>query len=266
VARTLALATAILAAASPASAGVLADFLAQPASPITPEFIWNGFELFNGSGSIGDGFGVPGAGDGDLPLASQAVPGLLASTPFTVPGVSGGQVNTSTGATMFFNATLQIVPISPATQGFPGSGPAGVAYGRAVQPLGNALFNLWTNDPAEAVADIENPVLLLSGIASSAVITGLLGSSTGTTLSASVTYTGGAILTAAGWPMAAGEFSWSLLDIAGPLQVDTRTGMLRPFVANGVGQFSGIKQVPEPTTLAVLVIGTAVLAFRRRRK
>lgn len=263
---TLVLAAAILAASCPASAGILADFLPQPASPTTPEFVWNGLELYSGPGCIGDGFGVAGPGDGHLPLPSQVVPGLQFSTPFTVPGVPGSEVNSSTGATMFFNATLQILPISPSTLGFPGAGAAGVAYGRVVQPLGAAQFNLWTTDPLDPTADIENPVLLLSGIASNAVISGFLGSSTGTTLSASVTYTSGAILSAAGWPMAVGEFSWSLLDITAPLAVDARTGMLQPFVANGVGQFSGIKEVPEPTTLAVLGIGTVILAIRRRRR
>lgn len=253
-------------AALPASAGVLADFLPQPASASIPEFIWSGQALTIGPGAIGDGFGSPGAGDGHLPLASQNIPGLQVSTPFTVPGVPGGQVNSTTGATMFFNATLQIIPQAPAAVGFVASGPAGAASGYVVQPLGPAIVNLWSTDPFEAVADVENPVLLLSGTVSNAFIAGLLGASTGTTLSASVTYTGGAILAATPWTLAFGDFSWSLLDILAPLQIDSRTGLIAPFVANGVGQFTASNGTPEPATLSVLVIGAVAVALRRRRR
>lgn len=261
------LATAALALLTgPAIAGVIADFEPQPASPNLPEFGWTGTEFITGVGTIGDGFGAPGAGDGDLPVGSQAAPGLTVTTPFTIPGVSGGTVNTATGGTTFRNATLQIIPISPAVAGFAGSGPAAVFYGNVVQPLGAAIFRLWSNDLAEAVADIENPVLLLEGIAQDGTITGIQNSNTGGTLSATVTYTSGAILQAANWPHATGEFSWSLLGISPVLSINGLTGMLNPFTANGVGQFSGFYQVPEPATIGVLLIGGVLTAMRRRRR
>ncbi|MCY2932376.1 MAG: PEP-CTERM sorting domain-containing protein [Planctomycetota bacterium] len=266
VSTTLVLAAAALAVlAGPAGAGVIADFEPEPASPAAPEFGWTGTDFITGLGAVGNGFGTPGAGDGDLPVANQIPNGLTVTTPFAVPGVSGGTVNAVSGATTFRNATLQIIPIGRESGGFQAAGPAASFFGNVVQPLGSAIFRLWSNDPLEAVADIENPVLLLEGIAQDGTITGIQGSNTGGTLSATVTYTSGAILQAADWPQAVGEFSWSLLGISPVLGINAQTGTLNPFVANGVGQFSGFKQVPEPATLGVLSIGGLMVALRRRK-
>lgn len=252
--------------AGPAGAGVIADFQPEPASPFLPEFGWTaGHDLVALGGAVGNGFGTAGAGDGDLPVANQIAPGLTVATPFTVPGISGGTVDVITGATTFRNATLLILPQSTDRLGFHASTPAFLFAGNVVQPLGPAIFQLWSNDPFEALADIENPVLLLQGIAQDATIMGIQGSGTGGTLSATVTYNAGAILQAAGWPDAIGGFSWSFLNISPVLAIDPQTQLLSPFTANGVGQFSGFHQVPEPATICLLGIGSLLVARRRRR-
>ncbi len=251
----------VLIGAVPAGAGILADFLPEPGSPLMPELIWDGNELFEGPGAIGTGFGIPGPGDGQLPTAQQNVPGLLVETPITVPGIPGSEINAITGATTCYDATLDILPIS-GVNGLVSSGPAVVVANVVIQPLGDGAFEIWSTDPIDA-PDVENPVLLLAGTIEDAVITGILGSSTGATLSATVTYNAGAIIDELGI-LQTGEFSWSLLEINLPLAIDLSTNRLRAFEANAVGQFNGI---PEPVTMSLLAIGgLATLKRRRRRK
>jgi len=247
-----------------AKAGIIADFEPEPASPALPELIWDGSELYEGPGAIGTGFGVAGPGDGELPTAVQDIPGLLLESPFTVAGVPGSEINTTTGATTFFDVTLDISATAPgAAKGLRFSGPAVAFAGAVVQPLGPGAFEIWSTDPDESPGtDVENPVLLLGGTIDTAVITGILGSSTGAMLSATVTYTAGKIVDAAPAGVLWGELSWSLLDIQLPLAIDGGSDLLRPFEGNAVGQFSGI---PEPGTLALLGLGAAILLGRRRR-
>ena len=252
---------AVLSAA--AQAGVLpsvqvATFEPEPGSPNTPEFIWNGTEFYSGPGAFGTGFNVPGPGDGQLPTANQQAPGLLVITPYNVPGIPGGDNNPS--GTSFHDVTLKIVPVSPAVLGFPAAGTALVSSGQVFQPLGPARFEIWSTDPTDIGPDVENPVLLLAGRADDAIITGLLGASSGLTLSATVTYDAGAILAVAGLPIATGEFSWNLLDAIPPLGVGLTAPYLMPFEANGTGQFS---MVPEPASLSLLAL-TALPLLRRR--
>lgn len=261
-----ALATAAQASPVVAPANVLiATFQPEPASANSPEFIWGGGpnnlipEFYTGPGAIGTGFGVPGPGDGQLPSGQQAAPGLLVVTPYNIPGIPGG-INSVAG-TSFYDATLKIIPISPATLGFQPSGLAAAFAGLVYQPLGSARFEIWSTDPVEAATDIENPVLLLSGLAQTAEIKGLAGATSGLTLSATLTYDGGAILAAAGLTSATGSFSWSLLDANPPLGISPSTGYLIPFSANGSGQFD---MVPEPASLALLAL-TALPMLRRRK-
>jgi len=258
-----ALTALVLLGMSSAKAGIIADFEPEPASPVLPELIWDGSELYEGPGAIGTGFGVAGPGDGELPTAVQDIPGLLLESPFTVAGVPGSEINTTTGATTFFDATLDIIPTAPgAANGLRFSGPAVAFAGAVVQPLGAAAFEIWSTDPDESPGtDVENPVLLLGGTIDTAIVTGILGSSTGATLSATVTYTSGKIVDAAGSALW-GDLSWSLLDIQLPLEIDGATDRLRPFEGNAVGQFSG---VPEPATLALLTFGAVGFLGRRRR-
>ncbi|MCY2925275.1 MAG: hypothetical protein NT031_07530 [Planctomycetota bacterium] len=248
--------------AVPASFNI-ATFQPEPASATIPEFIWgpvnqNPPEFFSGAGAIGTGFGVSGPGDGQLPAVQQQPPGLLVVTPYNISGIPGG-INSPSG-TSFYDATLKIVPVAPATLGFRPSGPAGSLGGIVVQPLGAARFEIWSTDPIEAAGDVENPVLLLSGLAETAEIKGLLGDVQGLTLSALVTYDGGAILAASGLSGVGGSFSWALNDVNPPLNINSTTGFLVPFSANGNGQFS----IPEPASMALLGL-TALPLLRRKR-
>lgn len=258
--RTLALAACLTASlfAATAHAGVIADFIPGPASPVLPEFIWTGSELISGAGAFGTNFGTAGAGDGQLPESQQAQPGLIVTTPFAIPGLPGSVISGST--TTFYDATLQIIPPGPGPLGLPASGPASIAFGQVIQPLGGGMVRIWSTDPAElAGPDTENPILLLEGVITSATIAGLPGTSTGAVLSASVFYTSGAILQAAGLQGVSGDFSWSLLDILPPLGISGQ-GTLIPFEANAVGQFSA---VPEPASLSLLAVGALTLLRRR---
>ena len=244
-----------LAAGSPAMAGMLADFQPEPASASLPEFVWNGQEFFAGAGAVGNGFGVPGAGDGDLPLASQQAPGLTVVTPFIIPGISGGTVNAAANSTTFRNATLLITPKSQA------AGSAWTSFGTVTQPLGQTGFEIWSNDPATGSADLA--VLLLKGVIQAARITGLDGTNVASVRSSTVTYTGGAILDAAHWTQATGSLSWSLT--VGPaLGIDPQTNKLIGFTSYAGGQFSGIERIPEPATLSAMLVGGLLLALRRR--
>ncbi|MCD4727636.1 MAG: PEP-CTERM sorting domain-containing protein [Pirellulales bacterium] len=259
-------------AASAASAGSITlvdSFAPLPVSPYIYEMIWTGSELYEGPGAIGTGFGTGGSGDGELSGTLQHAPGLVVQTPFVITGIPGSEFNTVSlpYSTIFFDATLDIIPTaSGATMGIPAAGPAVTVGGVIIQPLGSAAFEIWSTDPMETPGpDVENPILLLAGTIESAAITCLLGSSTGSTLSADVTYSGGIILEAAELTLAKGEFSWSLLDATPLFSVDASTGYLAPFEANATGHFSAI---PEPGTLVLLgfgAFGLAAYAWRKRR-
>jgi hypothetical protein len=263
------LVSAVLPTASQASIAVpanfnIATFQPEGASGDVPEFIWgpinqNPPEFFSGAGAIGTGFGVTGPGDGQLPSGQQQSPGLLVVTPYNIPSIPGG-INSASG-TSFYDATLKIVPISPSVLGFSPNGPAATDGLVVVQPLGVARFEIWSTDPIETSGDTENPVLLLSGLAQTAEISGLLGGEQGLTLSALITYDGGAILAASGLSGAGGSFSWALNDASPPLGINPGTGYLFPFTANGNGQFS----IPEPATMSLLVLGSIATLIRRRR-
>jgi hypothetical protein len=249
---------ALAVAASSAQGGLLADFVPEPASPGIPEFFWDGGALHEALGAYGNGFGVAGPGDGELPTAAQTTTGLLVESPFTVPGILGSEINGATGATTFYDCTLRVPPA-----GIPAAGPVSTILGVLVQPLGPSEFEIWSTDPVDALGDVENPVLLLAGHLDTGVITGVGGADTGATLSATVTYTGGAILDASPYSdLVTGSFSWSLLDVAPPLAVGANAN-LAPFEANGTGQFSG---VPEPATALLMGAGMAGLAALRRQR
>ncbi len=264
------LGTFLVASTALAGSITLVDsFAPLPVSPYIHEMIWTGSELYEGPGATGTGFGTGGSGDGEQDPTVQFSPGLVVQTPFVIGSIPGSIQNTVSlpYSTIFFDATLDIIPtVSGATMGIPAAGLA-VIYGNVIiQPLGSADFKIWSTDPAEISGpDVENPTLLLAGTIESATITCLLGSSTGSTLSADVTYTGGAILEAAELGVGVkGQFSWSLLG-ATPLFSVGADGYLAPFAANATGHFNAI---PEPGTLVLLgfgAIGLAAYAWRKRR-
>ena len=243
------------------------SFGAFPPSPDVSdngnEMTWTGSELHEGPGAVGTNFGTAGSGDGELPPSEQMAPGLVVQVPYEIYGIPGSDVNANWHSTTFFDVTLDIVPGSGVTMGIPQDGAAQQNdYGVIVQPLGDGGFEIWSTDPSATPED--DPVLLLAGTIEDAVIIGLVGATTGSTLSASVTYTDGAILDATGHSLLQGEFSWSLLDVTDPFSIDPVTGFLKTFRANATGQFTAT--VPEPGTLVLLGLGAIGLAAYARRK
>ncbi len=125
-----------------------------------------------------------------------------------------------------------------------------------IQPLTGGTFTIYNTDGS---------TLLLGGTIGDAMISGIVGSSAGSVLSATVTYTDGAILNAAGYSTLTGDFSWSLQSVTSLFSIDSVTHYLSEFHANSTGQFSA---VPEPGTLALLSaggLGLAAWAWRKRR-
>lgn len=234
-------------------AGTIVDFMPQPASPVTPELVWTGSALTVGAGAVGNG-------DGALPTADQTAPGLQLVAPFEVNGVTGSQVDTNNLSTTFYDTTLELT-------GLTAFGPTYVTqiffgYSFVTQILDTGTFAFWNTD---------HSTQLLAGTINSAAITGPLNNSVGGvgTVDLAVTYTGGAILTAAGFSGGTGQFSWSLLDITPKLAtVGTSVQTLAPFTANAVGQFTGdLTLIPEPTTVALLgFAGLALIARVRGRR
>ena len=249
------LATASFTSAETLEGQLLATFQPQPASPYISEFIWNGSELYDGPGATGTGFGTIGAGDGNAAVNLQFSPGLEIISPFVISDVPGGFPSTSESSTTFYDATLDIIPIFPKTMGLPSAGSpvTGGALGPVfVQPLGAANFNIWSTKAGVADSTAE---LLLSGKIDSAYLTGILNSGSGGVISATVTYTGGKILTALGVSTVTGDLSWSLLNVTPKFHLTG--GELASFSANAVGQFSA---VPEPSTLVLLGMGALAVA------
>jgi hypothetical protein len=256
---------ASLAAASASAELMLADFVAQPPSPSLYELVWNGSVLDEGPGAKGNGYGS-GGGDGNLLSNLQTAPGLLVQAPYSISGLPGGVVDTTAipQSTYFSDATLILSPVGGGSGGIPQNGAAQTTTIGSMtivsQPLGSGQFQVFTTD-------LGNPILLLAGSIESAAITGILGSASGSVLSAQVTYTGGAIWTAAGSPQT-GEFSWSMEGVTPHFSKSVTSGFLAPFSANGTGQFTAADPVPEPGTLVLLSIaglGLAGFVCRRRR-
>ena len=257
----------VASSASASSISLVDSFAPLPVSPYVYEMIWNGSELYEGPGAIGTGFGTGGSGDGELDPTLQFAPGLAVQTPYVITGIPGSIVNTASlpNSTLFMDATLDIIPIGSALYGIPAIGDAQVFGSMIIQPLGSANFEIWSTD-SSATPTVEDPVLLLSGTIQSAFITCLLGSSTGSTLSANVVYDGGAILAASGLGNVSGQFSWTLLG-ATPLFSVGSNKKLAPFEANATGQFDAMP-VPEPGTFALLCLGGLGLVgftWRKRR-
>jgi len=220
------------------------------------------FEFFNspppGTSFLTTGPGSVSNGDGALPGGSfdtsAVASGLTIQTPFTVAGASAvGGVIAGDGSTLFADATLELTGLADTL-------PATVTAGVLVtQVLGNGTFRFISTTDADASA----PVVLLEGTISDAFIVGILGTSTGSSLSASISYTGGIIFDATGItaPTSGDTFSISLSGIDDPLSIAANL-RLDSFVAQGTGQFTII---PEPGTVLMLIAGTALVSFRRRQ-
>jgi hypothetical protein len=231
--------------ATSASAAVLVDFKPFPASPTTPEFLFDGTNLNEAAGSIGNG-------DGALAPINQAAPGLQFDVPFIIPAVAGSSINGVSGSTTFYDATLAI-------GGFGASAGAQNFFGTLVQPLGPGDFTLTATDGT----------LLLHGTVTSSAITGGNGGGAGATFSSSnVSYDGGLIFAAlagSGGSATGNDFSFSLLDVTPGFGINGGTTFLNAFTANATGLFNAAV-LPEPTGLAVAGLLAAGALGRRRRQ
>lgn len=231
--------------------GLLVDFKPLPVTANVPELEWTGTNLQAGAGSVGNG-------DGALPANLQSPPGLQIETPFTIPGAIPGKVVGGTGATTFYDVTLELT-------GLNASGAAISFGGLAVQGFGAGTFKLIATD---------NVTVLLAGNISSGSIAGLTPGTSGAVLSNTITYTGGAIFNefVANHSGGAngGSLSFSMLDIVpalgGTTVVPPNTfATLNPFGANATGLFSGV-EVPEPATFSLALLGAVGLGMRRRTR
>lgn len=239
----------------------LLEFLAAPSSASTAEFVFTGTGLGNGSGSVGTGFGSLDDGDGDLALPFQDATGLQLVSPFQVFGSPGSNIDTGSEGTTFFDATLLITQLLNVVGPAQSTTLGGIGQTVLSQELSGGAIEIYSTDPTGGG---EDPILLLSATVANAAILGFEGSQTGSILSADVIYTGGLILSEAGFFAGnTGELSFSLLDIEPSLSIDPLTGNLSAFQTDATGLFSIV--IPEPSTALLLFSGGALLAMRRRQ-
>lgn len=226
----------------------LLDFLTAPASADVAEFVYDGTNFSNGPGTVG-------SGDGNLPIEDQDGAGLLATSPFDVSsftgGIPGAVTDTGSGETTFFDVTLLLTglqDLGPTFSGLPG--------GFLLQQLAG------TGGVVVSSTDLGggSTPLLVATIAD-ATIAGIENAQVGSVLSVSLVYTGGALLTEAGFsPGDIGQLSIALADIESGLTLDS-SGQLNAFSADATGLFTII---PEPSTVLLLLAGGSLIAMRRR--
>lgn len=244
------------------------QFEPTPVSPTLPEFSWTG-----PAGNFQTGAGVVGNGDGDLAVPAQTTGGLQVDSPLPVPGVPNSTIDAS--GTHFFDVTMHLssdtVPADLAAIANTGI----VAGGNAIQPLSSGTFSLYTTPAVDSPAQIAaGPILLLSGTLTNNSLTVPLTSTSAGFQTATVTYTGGAILNAlnGGSPIS-GSASISLVSLDGiigvnydpnsPILPGIFAGTIQPFDANATGVFD-TPNVPEPASIG-LIAAAGLMGLRRRR-
>jgi hypothetical protein len=258
-------AVSILGGSAMSQAASLMTFTASPTSPTLPEFIWTNEavpQLLTGPGAQGNA-------DGMLPEALQTPGGLGIQTPLSI--VAPGSSPLITGGTALDDVTMTLANFRATA---PAVDPGG---GILIQPFGQVgenrlpTFSVLSTDP-DGPGPLK-PVLLLQGAVSRGSITALDGESSGSVLSAQVTYTGGLIydaLIANPGATTTGSLSWSMLDetntVTGQpaVTIDPGTGYLVPFSANATGLFS-TPSIPEPATTSLLAVSSLAMMVRRRR-
>jgi len=242
-----------------------------PVSPALPEYSWTG-----PGGNFVTGPGVVGNGDGDLAVGLQTPPGLELDTPLNVPGVPNSVFVPGSGTT-FYDCTMTMSSVT--SDGHPTGDLADtgafilVPTNEATQNLSSGAFSIYTTPATDVPGQL--PVLLLSGTLQSNTISVPLGGTSAGFQSTTVTYTGGAILTAllAAGGTNTGSASISLISLDGNIGV-VNTGVIvgglvdsaiiAPFDANASGVFDTPALTPEPASLSVIALA-GLLGMRRRR-
>jgi hypothetical protein len=249
-------------AAPAAWASEIVHFTAFPGSPPTlPDVQLVGAGVAK---ALVTGPDFQSSGDGLLPPANQQAPGMDITTPFTIPGIPGGVID-GNGATDFYDSQMNVSNLN--VNGLAQAVPVGGGNVLDVQNYGvNATFALVSTNAAGP------QVPLLTGIISSATLTGLQGTTATSVLSGTVTYTGGVIfaaLLAHGGSANGGDMSISMLNLTDPasgLPVGlsiANDGYIADVNASATGLFDA--PTPEPSTLALAGLALVPLMRRVRR-
>jgi hypothetical protein len=235
---------------------LLVDFKPDPISPSLNEVGWDGTNLLQGPGSVGNA-------DGTKPSGEQTPGGLFIQTPFMIVGVPGSALNDADKSTSFFDVTLEL-------GGLGASNPANrnqIIPGLVIvsQPIGEGRFALYSTDP-DGPNEPLLPTLLLAGAIRDMVVVGIENQPTGSVQSTTVTYDDGLIYDklVEYHGDEHGSLSWSLLDIT-PGLFAAEGENLRAFAANMTGLFS-TPAIPEPTTLSILGLSALLLVQRCRSR
>jgi hypothetical protein len=262
-----------LLAGSSAHAALLVDFKPNP-SDSKPEIT---FTQVGPDRVLAAGLGAIGTGDGEAYVQSataMASGGLFLQTPVVIPTIGfipvahyGGTVTPT--ATTFEDTTLVLSDLKAAGSDIltlipdpDGPGPlTGISI--ITQAFTPGHFELWSTAPTDSPS---GEALLLSGDISGLLVTGIVGSQSSSmyTGNLSITYTGGAILSA--WEATGGtnmgDLSISLLNLIPSVAGDPPPGQLQPFISDATGIFSA---VPEPSALGLMGLSSLALIARRRK-
>jgi hypothetical protein len=178
---------------------------------------------------------------------------------FSYSGGSGGLLTTAAGATdLDLNFTLSSTNYTEGDlvlSGLSASAPAVVSGSLVTQPLnGGGSFSLLD----------DSATVLLAGTITDAFIQGVLGSSVGTVLSATVAYTGGTEFDPS-YPT--GGFSFSLTGVVPTLSSSGSPAYLNAFSADGTGLFDGtLVPLPAAAWAGMGLLGALGAARIRRRR
>jgi MYXO-CTERM domain-containing protein len=218
-----------------------------------PEISYTGANLQTGPGAHGNA-------DGNLPLTNQTPGGLQVDSVLNAPIAYSFPDSMFTGGTGYYDVSLNFTGLAPSGPAVQVGGPGGVD----IQPLGAGTFTLTATPVAPDIGTV-----LLTGSIASANISGADGGAAGAVFDAhGVTYTGGVIFGAfpANFISSGNDFSISMTGVIPAFGINGQTGQLNGFNADATGQFDIQVAVPEPTTLALGLIGVGALAMRRTRR